>query len=151
MTGINWKKVWLAAIVGGVVWTIWSWIVGQIILGEAYSSAMQAGQFLTRPRYPYFAEQWTLILFLLSLTICWFWAGIRDTYGSGVGAALKLGVLMGFAAGFPENFATATWSPVDRVFPLWWLLDMLIGSILVALIARWVYRTPQVTAPREAA
>lgn len=137
---VSWKRIWLAALVGAIIWTVWSWIVGQVILGDRYESAQQAGQFLIRPRYPFFTAQWMATLLLLSLAICWFWTGVREVYGASAWTAFRLGLLVGFAAGFPMNFATAAWLPVDRIFPLWWMIDMVAGSIAAAFVAKWLYR-----------
>ena len=68
------------------------------------------------------------------------WGGGRFAQRFGYFTALKIGFLVGFAAGFPENFAQACWSPIERVFPLGWMLDMWVGSILAALVAGWLYK-----------
>ncbi len=137
---VNWKRIWLAALVGAIAWTITSWMVGQLILGDRYEMAQQADQFLVQPRYPFFTAQWMAILLLLSLAICWLWTGVREAYGTGAWTALRLGLIVGFAAGFPMNFATAAWSPIDRIFPFWWMIDMVVGSVVAAFVAKWLYR-----------
>ena len=46
---------------------------------------------------------------------------------------------MGFASGFPTNFGTATWTVIPRMFPLGWMLEEWVGSILATLVAGWIY------------
>jgi hypothetical protein len=48
--------------------------------------------------------------------------------------------LVGFAAGFPMNLTLAAWSPIGRVLPLWWMIDLWVGAVLASLVAGWVYK-----------
>jgi hypothetical protein len=139
--GLNRSRIWLGGLAGGVARFIWSFLVGQFIIGNArYVAAQNTGLFLKDPRYPFFAGQWILILFVLSIIVSHLYAWTRQTLGAGPGTALKIGCLVGFAAGFPDNFGQACWSPIDRMFPLGWMLDMWLGSILATLVAGWLYK-----------
>jgi hypothetical protein len=51
-----------------------------------------------------------------------------------------VGAITGFFAGFPGNFAQATWSPVPRTMPLGWLLELWGGAILAAVVAGFLYK-----------
>ncbi len=52
---LNRSRVWLGGLAGGVVWLIWSFLVGHFIIGDArYVAAQNAGLFLKEPRYPFF-------------------------------------------------------------------------------------------------
>jgi hypothetical protein len=137
---VNSRRVALGAIAGGVVWTIWSVVVNVAILGSHYAEAQNAGLMLKQPRYPWFLVYWIVTLFLLSYVVAWLYASVRATRGRGPGTALAVGLLVGFAAGFPLSFSTASWAPLDRVFPLWWMLDLWIGALLASLVAGWLYR-----------
>lgn len=138
---LNRSRVWLGGLAGGVVWLIWSFLVGQLVIGNArYLAAQNAGLFLKESRYPFFVGQWIVILFVLSLILAHLYAWARQTLGAGPGTALKIGVFVGFAAGFPGNFAQAAWSPVERMFPLGWMLDLWVGAILATLVAGWLYQ-----------
>ena len=143
MAAVNTGRIVLGAVAGTVVWTAWSAFINMKILGERYVAAQQAGTFLKQPRYSYFMPVWILILLLLSLIIAWLYANVRATRGAGVGTALQVGVLVGFVAGFPISFSMATWSPISRAFPLWWMLELWVGAILSALIAGWLYKEPR--------
>lgn len=143
MAAVNTGRVVLGAIAGTVVWVIWSTFIHLKILGPRYEAAQRAGLFLKEPRFPFFLGAWILILFVLALIIAWLYASVRATRGAGPGTALKIGLMIGFAAGFPISFSTAAWSPIGRRFPLWWMLELWVGSILAALVAGWLYRERQ--------
>jgi len=138
---VNRARVFLGGLVGGVVWVLWSYLIGYCVIGMArYNSAMAAGQFLKQPRYPFFMAQWIITLLILGLILAHLYAWARQALGAGPMTALKVGFLVGFVAGFPLNFAQATWSPIERMFPLGWMLEMWVGSILATLVAGWLYK-----------
>ncbi len=138
---VNRGRVFLGGFAGGVVWVIWSLVVGRFVIGMSrYEAATNAGHFLKEPRYPFFPGQWIVMLFVLAIILAHLYAWVRQTLGPGPKTALKIGFLVGFASGFPGNFAQATWVPIDRMFPLGWMLDMWVGSILAALVAGWLYK-----------
>lgn len=140
MAAINMRRVALGAIAGGVVWTVWSMVINVVILKSHYMAAQQAGLLMKQPRYPFFLGYWIITLFLLSYVLAWLYASARATQGPGPGLALTIGLLVGFAAAFPLNLSTATWAPFDRIFPLWWMVDLWVGAILSALVAGWLYK-----------
>lgn len=138
---LNKSRIWLGGLAGGVVWAIWSFLVGHFVITDArYMAAQNAGLFLKAPRYHFFLGQWIIMLFLLAIALSHLYAWSRQTLRPGPGSALKVGFVVGFAAGFPLNFATATWSVLDRVFPWGWMLDMWVGSMLATLVAGWLYK-----------
>ncbi len=140
MAAVNTRRIALGAVAGGVVWLIWDTAINVAVLGSKYAAAQQAGLFLKLPRYPFFVGYWIVTIFLLSYILAWLYASVRATQGAGPGTALTIGLLVGFAAGFPMNLSIATWSPLGRVFPLWWMLDLWVGALLAALVAGWLYR-----------
>jgi hypothetical protein len=138
---LNRGRIWLGGLAGGVVWSIWSFLVGHFVITDArYQAAQNAGLFLKTPRYPFFVAQWIVLLFILAIAVAHLYAWARQTLGAGPGTALKVGFLAGFFAGFPGNFAHETWSAVDRVLPFGWMIEMWLGAILAALVAGWVYK-----------
>lgn len=138
---LNRGRIWLGGVAGGVVWTIWSFLVGHFVITDArYLAAQNAGFFLKTPRYPFFTVQWIVLLFILSIAVAHLYGWARQTLGPGPGTALKIGFLAGFFAGFPENFAQATWFAGDRGLPFGWMIDMWFGTILAALVAGWLYK-----------
>jgi len=140
--GLNKGRIWLGALAGSVVWFVWSFIVGQMIITNArYQSAIDKDLFLKEPRYPFFVAQWFVMLLIVSVIVSHLYAWTRSTLGPGPRTALKVGLLVGFAAGFPLNFATASWSVLDRTFPLGWMLDMWVGCILATFVAAALYKS----------
>jgi hypothetical protein len=138
--GVNTGRVWLGGLAGGVVWVAWSWLLNMMLLGPRYMDVQNSGLFLKQPRYPAFMVQWIVMLFVLGIIMSHLYAWARATSGPGPGTALKIGFLAGFAIGFPGNFAQATWSPIPRVFPLGWMLEMWVGAILATLVAGFLYK-----------
>lgn len=138
---LNRGRIWLGGLVGGAVWTLWSFVVGKFVITDArYLAAQNAGLFLKTPRYPFFVGMWILLLFVLAVAVAHLYAWSRAGIGRGPGTALKVGFVAGFFAGFPSNFAQATWSPIDRGLPFGWMIDMWIGAILASLVAGWLYK-----------
>jgi hypothetical protein len=138
---LNRGRIWLGGLAGGLVWTIWSFLVGHFVITDArYLAAQTAGLFLKIPRYPLFAVQWIVLLFILAIAIAHLYAWARQTLGAGPGTALKIGFLAGFLAGFPGNFAQETWFAGDRVLPFGWMIDMWLGAVLAALVAGSLYK-----------
>lgn len=136
---LNHARVWLGGIVGGVVWSAWSFFIG-MKQGPYYEAMQRAGLFLKQPRYPLFAVQWIVLLFVMSIILAYLYAWSRNTAGPGPKTAVKIGMLVGFCAGVPGNFAQATWSPIPRMLPLGWMLDMWVGMILATLVAGALYK-----------
>ena len=141
MAAINSKRVWIGALAGGVLWTAWSFAIGMLVIGDApYVKAQQAGVFLKEPRYPFFLPVYLLSLFMLSYGGAWLYARVRSVAGPGAKTAACVGAWLGFAAGFPGNFAQETWLNADRILPLGWMLELWGGAILATLLAGWLYR-----------
>ncbi|MGE5235348.1 MAG: hypothetical protein ACM3O7_03235 [Acidobacteriota bacterium] len=140
MAGVNSRRIWIGTLAGGVVWNAWSVIVSLAVLGPRYAAMQEQGMFLRQPRYGFFMPAWVVLLFVLAYLCARFYSGVRATWGAGAKTAVLVGMAVGFAAGFPSNFAQATWSPVPRVFPLWWMLVLWVGAVLATLVAGWLYR-----------
>ena len=140
MAAVNRSRVLLGAVAGGVVWTVWSVGLNLLFLAKYYAAGQQAGFFLAEPRYPLFPAQWILTLFLCAFCMASLYARVRVSCGPGPKTALQLGAVVGFVAGFPLSFASATWSPFPRMIPLGWMLEMWVGAILATLVAGWLYK-----------
>ena len=136
---LNQARIWIGGIAGGVVWSAWSFFIG-MRQAPLYDAMQKQGLFLKVPRYPFFTGQWILLLFVMSILLAYLYAWSRATAGPGPKTALKIGMLVGFCAGVPGNFAQAAWSPVPRILPLGWMLDLWIGAILASLVAGFLYK-----------
>jgi len=136
---LNRGRVWLGGIAGGVVWTVLSFLIG-LKMNPFYVAMQNTGIFLKEPRYPFFVGQWIILLFVMSILLAHLYAWSRATAGPGPRTALKIGMTVGFCAGVPGNFGTATWSPMPRMLPLGWMIEMWVGAILATLVAGWIYK-----------
>ena len=142
MAAINWKRVGLGTLAGGVVWSLWSLIVNSLILPGRYAAAQQLGTLLQTPRYNVggFLGVWFLSLFLLTAILAWLYAAARGALGPGPKTALQIGLLVGFAIGFPLSWSVVNWTAVGRFIPFWWMLDLWVGAVLSTLVAGWLYK-----------
>jgi len=136
---LNQARIWLGGIAGGVVWSAWSFFIG-IRQAPLYDAIQKQGLLLKEPRYPFFTGQWIVLLFVMSVLLAYLYAWSRATAGAGPKTAAKIGMIVGFCAGVPGNFAQAAWSPVPRILPLGWMLDLWGGPILAALVAGLLYK-----------
>jgi hypothetical protein len=136
---LNRTRIWVGGIAGGVVWSVWSFLID--MKQRPFYAAMQThGLFLKESRYPFFVGQWVLLIFVMSILIAYLYAWSRATAGPGVRTALQIGMIVGFCAGVPGNFAQAAWSAVPRILPLGWMLDLWGGAILASLVAGFLYK-----------
>ena len=140
MAAINRSRVLLGALAGGVVWNLWSTALNLGFLEKHYMAGQQAGLFLKEPRYHFFVGQWVIMLFVCSFVMASLYARVRTSCGPGPKTALQLGAVVGFVAGYPISFANATWSPIPRIIPLGWMLEMWVGAILATLVAGCLYK-----------
>jgi ABC-type Mn2+/Zn2+ transport system permease subunit len=136
---LNQARIWIGGIAGGVIWSVWSFFIN-LRQAPLYEAMQKQGLFLKVPRYPFFTGQWIVLTFVMSILLAYLYAWSRATAGAGPKTALKIGMLVGFCAGVPSNFAQATWSPVPRMLPLGWMLEMWIGAILASLVAGFLYK-----------
>lgn len=140
MAAVNKKRVALGVLVGGLVWSIWSAVVNAVILLPQYIAAQEAGQLIKGGRYPQFLLYWFVMLFLFTYILMWIYLSLRVTLGPGPKTALRVGFLVGFAIAFPINLTVATWIPISRVFPLWWMLDLWVGAMLATFVSAALYK-----------
>jgi len=139
---MNGKRILAGALAGGVVWSVWSFLINFVLMRAEYTAEGNAGLLLTQPRYGVtaFVVSWFVVIFLVSGVCAWLYAVARKSIGRGPQTALKIGVAVGFAAGFPITLAVTNWAPLTRTVPLAWLIDMWVGAILASVAAGWLYK-----------
>jgi hypothetical protein len=147
MHGINPRRVWLGALVGGLAFFVWSLLLefglSALLVGTLRRDiAVNAGWFLVTPRVPTAVALlvWAVSLFVIAGGLAWIYAAMRATVGAGPGTAAKLGLIVGFAAGFPLEFMHASFQPLSGRYAVMWMLEMIVGCVLAALAAGWTYR-----------
>ena len=138
---LNVGRIWLGGIAGGVAWTAWGFLIG-MKLAPFYEATQKSGLFLKESRFPFFAVHWILLLFVMSVLLAYLYAWSRATAGPGLKTAVKIGMIVGFCAGVPDNFGQAAWSAVPTQLPLGWMLDMWGGAIIAAVVAGFLYKDP---------
>ena len=119
MAAINTRSVRIGALWGGVVFVAWSLLMefggGYLIVGKTRMDiAMSNGWFLKDPRLPgwLFFVVWIVSLFIISYGLAWAYAHLRASAGPGPKTAALLGLIVGFAAGFPMEFAHGVFQPL---------------------------------------
>jgi hypothetical protein len=144
---INERRVRRGALLGGGVFFVWSLItefVGApgLVGSDRLATAVRAGFLLEQGRIPLwlFLLVWFASLCVVSYGAAWAYAGLRATYGAGPATAAKLGLLVGFAAGFPLNFAHAVFQGLAPLFWVVWMIEMGMGGVLATLAAARIYR-----------
>ena len=149
MASINTRSVQRGALLGGLVFLLWSMFmefgVSYLLVGkERMQIAMNAGWFLKEPRVPVwlFFIVWILCLFVVSYGLAWAYAAMRATLGAGPKTALMVGAFVGFAAGVPLQFAHGAFEPLSGRYTILWMLEMFLGCIFAALTAGKAYRAP---------
>lgn len=142
MGAINSKRVWLGALAGAAVWSVWTGIVTMGILTPTYHMEQGLGHILTRPRFgtEIFFLSWALVILLVSGIGAWLYAELRVLLGAGAWTAIKIGVVLGFVAGVPINLSMVTWTAVTAKIPLFWMIDVWGGAILATSAAAFVYK-----------
>jgi hypothetical protein len=140
MAAVNKKRVWLGTLVGGVIWTAWSFFISTVVLGSKYAADMEKGNLLKEPHYPLFLGYWIITLFVLTYILIWIYVQVRLTLGPGPLTAFRIGFLFGFAAAFPVNLSLATYATFSRVIPLGWMCDLWVGAILATMAGAWLYK-----------
>ncbi len=132
MAAINSRRVWLGTLVGGLVFFVWSMlleiVLGPLAVGKArLDIAMDNGWFLATPRIApaLFLVVWTVSLFVMAYGLSWAYAHLRSSAGPGPATAAKLGLVVGFAAGFPLEFAHAVFQPLTARYSVMWMIDMM--------------------------
>lgn len=140
MAAVNKKRFWLGTVVGGVVWTAWSFFINTVVLGAPYTAAMNENTILSKARYPLFLLYWIVTLFLLTYVLMWLYVSVRATLGPGPLTAFRLAFLAGFAIAFPVNLSVAAWAPFSRVIALGWVCDLWGGAVLATMVGAWLYK-----------
>ncbi len=147
MAAINSRSVRMGALVGGIVFFVWSMLtefgLAWVIVGKTRMDiAVSNGWFLNEPRIPIwlFLIIWLVCLLVISYGLAWIYAAMRATAGAGPKTAAILGLVVGFTAGFPMEFAHGIFQPLSGRYAIVWMLEMLVGCLLAALTAGKLYK-----------
>ena len=115
---LNKTRIWLGGLAGGVLWTLWSLVVGRFIITDArYAAAQTAGLFLKTPRYPLFAVQWIVLLFVGAIILAHLYAWVRQTLGPGPGTRCASASGWASSPACPTISRRLPGSPATAAFP----------------------------------
>ena len=138
---MNYPRIFLGGILGGVVSTIVTLLINAGLLGTRYEQLQATGVFLKEPRLP-FLFVWILVLFLVAIGLVWLYAAARTRMGPGPKTALAVGITVGLIAAVPCFVVHYSWSQFGGYVSGLWALDTVIGSSLATLAGAWVYKEP---------
>ena len=135
MNGINWKRVLLGALTGGVAWLILGTVRG-IALAVLFGST--GPQFSTPPGPDY------SLLALVScpafaLLAAWLYASIRPRYGPGPATALRAGLVLGLTI-WMIDILWATAASASLEYRIASVLTGLMLTVPATLVAAWTYK-----------
>ena len=136
---MNYARILLGGIVGGVAFNIVSFAINVGILGSRYAMLQEMGIFRKDPRVP-FLPLWLLMLFLVSIGLVWFYAAVRPRLGPGPKTALTVGLLVGLLGALPRNFSGFAWAYTGGYLALFWTLDMVVGCMAATFVGAWLYK-----------
>ena len=136
---MNYGRIVLGGIVGGVVYNVVGIVVNMIALGERYKILQDQRIFRVEPRLP-FLPIYILIIFAISIGLVWLYAAVRPRLGPGPGTALTVGLLVGLIHAVPAAIAQFSWSYAGGVVSLWQAIETVAGSALATLAGAWAYR-----------
>jgi len=138
---MNYGRIVLGGIVGGIAYTIVSIVVNMAALGARYELLQGKNVFRAEPRLP-FLPIYILLLLAVSIGLVWLYAAARTRLGPGPKTALTVGLLVGLIAAVPHALAQYCWSYVGGFVSLWQGIEVIVGSVLATLVGGWMYREP---------
>src|SRR5438270_12776029 len=144
MTKINWERVFLGGLAGGIVVLVVDIFVNGVILGREWKAAYEA---MGHP--PQASGLIVLVLwaFLIAISAAWLYAAARPRFGPGPATAVKTGIaLWVFSYGLPTIGLLSF-----RIFPAHLQIGSAAGGVvealLASLIAGWIYREAELARP----
>lgn len=136
---MNYGRILLGGLVGGVVFNVVSFALELGVLMERYAVLQGMGFFRKEPRLP-FIFLWMVALFLVSIGLVWLYAAARPRFGPGPGTAVCVGLVAGLIATIPPSLVTYSWTYTGGCVTGLWALETVVGSIAATLAGGWLYK-----------
>ena len=136
---MNYARILLGGIVGGVAFNIVSFVINVGILGQRYAMLQEMGIFRKDPRVPFLPLS-LLMLFLVSIGLVWFYAAVRPRLGPGPKTALTVGLLVGLLGALPGNLSGFAWGYAGGYLALFWTINMVVGCMAATFVGAWLYK-----------
>lgn len=154
MGKINYGRVILGGIVGGIVGATIEWFFNGVLLGPLWDDAMKS---LNRPNVlP--GQAFIIALYLMiiagGILVIWIYAAIRPRFGAGVRTAIYAG-LVGWFLSTPlsnlENFVNGLFGPRLMLYDtLIGLVAAVAGAVIGAALYKEAESTPEYPAAAKA-
>jgi hypothetical protein len=137
MGKINWGRVFLGGLLGGLIINIFEWVMNGVVFAAKWDSAMEAlGHKMSSSAISFFVV-WG---FLAGIAAVWLYAAARPRFGAGPKTAVLTGFafwIFSYALPFLGQFAM-------QLFPVHLMvIGLCIGLVeivLASLAGGWVYR-----------
>jgi hypothetical protein len=140
MAGINYGRVVLGGLAGGVVANIGDFIVNSMIMADdmvRMAQRLNLNQAVMAS--PAVGMTWVVVDFVYATLIVWTYAAIRPRFGPGPGTAIKAGVVLWAAIGVVlYGFQSMGIFTPDSFFKSAAL--SLATTVLASLAGAWVYK-----------
>ena len=136
---MNYARIFLGGIVGGIAYTLVSTLVNMLALGARYELLQTAKVYRADPRLP-FLPIYILVLVVISTGLVWLYAAARTRLGAGPRTALTIGLAVGLVAAVPHALAQYCWSYAGGFVSLWQGIETIAGSMVATLVGGWMYR-----------
>src|SRR2546427_11229605 len=123
---MNYARVLLGDIVGGIVFSIVSLAINIAVLGSRYQVLQTTGVFRQEPRLP-FLPLHILVMFGMSIGLVWLYAASRARLGPGPSTALCVGLVVGLLGAVPGFLNGYSWTYEGGFVNLWWAIERIVG------------------------
>jgi ABC-type multidrug transport system permease subunit len=142
---MNWKRLWLAALIVFVVLQVTNIIIHSGILAGVYQSPDVKEAF----RDPVIMGKYMWVLWVTAIVYAFFFAFIfaKGYEGKGVMEGVRYGIYIGIFAYFVSSFNQFVLYRIPYVLTWYWILLGLIQSIILGIVAALIYKSKQVAVP----
>ena len=131
---MNWTKVAVAGVVGGIVMWLFDFLMHGIVLGQTYTE------------YPVFTQEaanpamFLVISFCIALTAAVIYAKTRDCWGGGAKGGILFGFLLGLFGSFPHFYNVLVLEGWPYFLCWAWAGISTLGMTIVGVVIALVYK-----------
>ncbi len=146
MNGINWKRILLGTLTGGVAWFILGTV--RAILRGDFSGGAGAPALSQQPGADYL---WVTLLGCAAFAglAGWLYASIRPRYGPGPATAVRAGLALGCVI----EVTDVLWASAASASLEWRITSALTGilvAVAVTLLVAWTYKETEASSAGDA-
>jgi hypothetical protein len=144
MAKINWERVFLGGLAGGVIVLVVDIFVNGVILGREWKAAYEA---MGHP--PQVSGLIVLVIwaFLVGISAAWLYAAARPRFGPGAATAVKTGIAFWvFSYGLP-TIGLLSFHIFPPHLPIMSAAGGVVEAVLASLVAGGIYREEELARP----